>query len=107
MEKCANFKKFSESAEGLLQESTDIYHLNEMNLSMGSHSFDVNRWIQCFEQLVVINGWQFLKENSKTQGYNLQDLKNIMVGLGSQEITSGTSSRRYINERIINSESDR
>lgn len=73
-----------------------------MNLSMGSHSFDVNRWIQCFEQLGVINGWQFLKENSKTQGYNLQDLKNIMAGLDSQEITSGTSSRRYINERIIN-----
>ncbi|EPI5733269.1 hypothetical protein ACS7ZS_000195 [Enterococcus hirae] len=107
MEKCANFKKFSESAEGLLQESTDIYHLNEMNLSMGSHSFDVNRWIQCFEQLGVIKGWQFLKENSKTQGYNLQDFKNIMAGLDSQEITSGTSSRRYINERIINSESDR
>lgn len=56
LEKCANFKKFSESAKGLLQESTDIYHLNEMNLSMGSHSFDVNRWIQCFEQLGVING---------------------------------------------------
>ena len=73
-----------------------------MNLSMGSHSFDVNRWIQCFEQLGVINGWQFLKENSKTQGYNLQDLKNIMAGFDSQEITSGTSSRRYINERIIN-----
>lgn len=55
-----------------------------MNLSMGSHSFDVNRWIQCFEQLGVINGRQFLKENSKTQGYNLQDLKNIMAGLDSQ-----------------------
>ena len=55
----------------------------------------------------MINGRQFLKENSKTQGYNLQDLKNIMAGFDSQEITSGTSSRRYINERIINSESDR
>lgn len=66
--KCANFKKFCESAEGLLQESTDIYHLNEMNLSMGSHSFDVNRWIQCFEQLGVINGWQFLKRKQQNTG---------------------------------------
>lgn len=35
-----------------------------MNLSMGSHSFDVNRWIQCFEQLGVINGWQFFKKKT-------------------------------------------
>ena len=39
-----------------------------MNLSMGSHSFDVNRWIHCFEQLGVINGWQFLKRKQQNTG---------------------------------------
>lgn len=54
-----------------------------MNLSIGSHGVDVNRWNQRFDRLGVINGWHFLKENSKTH------------------------SRRYINELIINSKSNR